>query len=258
MSNPQKEQTRFFNDIYKPRTINLPFPYDNLDHGKKVLDNEAECDRYIGLYGGHHFHKLYEAFPSTKFENMEAKNIEIIDWGCGQALATCVLIDYFFENSFRPKIESVALIEPSAIALSRGYSFVCQMLQPNFSSNSTIKTVHKCIDNLNYSDFDSNPSNIKIHLFSNIIDVEYFEINKLYQLIINLFKGENRIICTSASRYTAISRIDNFYNLFIKNSTVIDSCKSSEAIFKEIFFNKNKRFEIGKIERYERQFTVRL
>ncbi|WP_155960447.1 hypothetical protein [Fischerella sp. PCC 9605] len=117
ISSPQKAQIRFLDDIYKPRAKNLQLPHHNLDHGTKVLNEEAECDTYIALYGGHHFHKLYAAFSSTNFQYTEGKSVEIIDWGCGQALATCVLIDYFIEKRISPKIESMALIERTVARL---------------------------------------------------------------------------------------------------------------------------------------------
>lgn len=90
------------------------------------------------------------------------------------------------------------------------------------------------------------------------IDVKCFEINKLYELIINRFQGLNRIICTSLSRNTVNHRIDEFYNLFNDVHTVRYSSTSSEAIYKKKFIIRNNRFEMRKIQRYERQFTVKL
>lgn len=220
-----------------------------------MLTEETECDKYIALYGGHHFHKLYTAFASTNFLYTDNKNVEIIDWGCGQALATCVLIDYLIEKQINPNIVSITLIEPSSIALWRGYGFVRQILQPNFSTNSTIRTVNKYMDSLDRSDLVSSSGNIKVHLFSNIIDVEGFDLNKLYQLIANCFQGVNRIICTSpqsARNY----RLDTFYNLFSQSWHIKSSFHSSEAIHQEIFNILTGKFEIWKIERYERQFRV--
>ncbi|MEH2272288.1 MAG: hypothetical protein V7K68_28365 [Nostoc sp.] len=261
ISSPQEAQiqVRFFEDIYKSKIEKLPFLRDvDIDHGRKVLNTEAECDKYIALYSGHHFHKLYAAFPSTNFQYTEGKSVEIIDWGCGQALATCVLMDYLIEKRISPKIESITLVEPSSIALWRGYSFVRQMLQPTFSNNSLIQTVNKCIDNLNSSDFVSSFSNIKIHLFSNILDVEDFDLKKLYQLIINSFSGFNRIICTSPYHNARNYRIDSFYNLFNEYPMVKKSFYSDKAIYEEIFYNKTGKFQNCKIERYERQFTIKL
>lgn len=261
VSSPKEPQIqfRFFDDIYKPKIEKLPLLYDvDIDRGRKVLNTEEECDKYIALYGGHHFHKLYAAFPSTNFQYTEGKSIEIIDWGCGQAFATCILMDYFIEKCISPKIELITLIEPSSIALWRGYSFVRQMLQPTFSNNSLITTVNKCIDNLNFSDLVSSSSNIKIHLFSNILDVENFDLNKLYQLIISSFSGFNRIICTSPYNNARNYRIDSFYNLFNEYGMVKNSFYSDEAIYQEIFYNNIKKFKISKIQRYERQFTIKI
>jgi hypothetical protein len=254
ISSAQITQIRFIDDIYKPRINKLQFPLPNLDNGIKLLYEELECDTYIAVYGGHHFHKLYTAFPSTNFHYIEGKSIEIIDWGCGQALATCILMDYLIENRINPKIKSITLIEPSTFALWRGYSFVRQMLQSTSYSKS-ITTVNKYIDNLSSSDFVSENDNIKIHLFSNIIDVEGFNLAHLYKTITNSFKGVNRIICTSPynNRY---HRMNDFYQLFNEVHSIKNSFHSNEDIYQEIFYIKNRQFETRKIKRYERQFTI--
>ncbi|MEB3216786.1 MAG: hypothetical protein VKN72_11225 [Nostocales cyanobacterium 94392] len=254
----QQAQTRFFDNIYISRTGEIQVPFDNLDGGTRVLSEEAECDRYIALYGGHHFHKLYAAFSSTNFKYTEGKSVEIIDWGCGQAIATCVLIDYLIEKGIKPEIKSITLIEPSSIALWRGYNFVCQMLQPNLLNHSIIKTGNKNIDYLEFSDFITSDSNIKIHLFSNIIDVEAFDLSKLYNLIINCFQGINRIICTSPYQSARNYRIDDFYNMFGEYPGTVNPSDSHEEIFKEIFKVATGKFEKSRIARYERQFTIKI
>lgn len=132
------------------------------------------------------------------------------------------------------------------------------MLQPNLSSNSIIRTVNKHIDYLEFSDFVSSDSNIKIHLFSNIIDVEGFDLNKLYNLIINCFQGISRIICTSPYQSARNYRIDTFYNMFDEYPTVRNQFHSNEAIYKEVFKVSLGRFETSKITRCERQFTIKV
>lgn len=132
------------------------------------------------------------------------------------------------------------------------------MLQPTFSNNSLITTVNKCIDKLNYSDFVSSSRNIKIHLFSNILDVEDFDLYKLYQLIIQSFSGFNRIICTSPYNNARNYRIDSFYELFNGYAILKNSFYSHEAIYERIFYNNSGKFKTSKIQRYERQFTIKL
>ncbi|MDB9486914.1 hypothetical protein PN492_10225 [Dolichospermum circinale CS-537/01] len=263
--NLENAQIRFFDSIYrhcveKCRIENNAYSISMLkmlNNGTAVLSDETECDWYIAFYGGHHFYKLNAAFDSTNFRYTEGKDLEIIDWGCGQALATCVLIDYLIENSIKPNIVSITLIEPSSIALNRGCRFIQQMFQNYFSMNTTIRVVNKYIDDLNTSDLPSHTDTIKIHLFSNLIDVEAFNIDGLYQLIVNSFKGLNRLICTSPDNYR-LNRLDQFYNLFKESCDVRNSVQSDQEIYKEIFYFKTRKYERRRIGRCERQFSVNL
>lgn len=254
---------RFIDGIYKPCVEKCQSIQDIqsvlriLDNGKAVLDDERKCDLYIAFYGGHHFHKLYAAFASTNFPHTESKDIEIIDWGCGQALATCVLIDYLIENNINPNIVSVTLIEPSLISLNRGYNFTRQMLQSTFSSSCTLRKVNKYINDLTSNDLASEMGTIKVHLFSNIIDVEAFCLNDLHRLMLASFLGYNRLICTSPDN-DGKYRLGNFYNLFSQSCQVFNSASSDEPIYQEIFYFKNKQYERQRIGRCERQFTVNL
>ena len=255
---PQEEQIRFFSSIYSASVTRaeIRVPFDNLDNGTRVLSNESECINYIALYGGHHFYKLYAAYASTKFENIEGTDIEIIDWGCGQALATCVLIDYLIEKNINLNVSSITLIEPSTFALQRGLGLVERMFQNNPSTHSVVRLVNKDIDALTPNDLVSEPDSIKIHLFSNIIDVQGFDLTQLYQLICSSFHGVNRVICTSPYN-EGQQRLETFYNLFPSHQ-VTGASSSSEAIYGEVFYAKTRRYEVREISRCERQFTVNL
>jgi hypothetical protein len=250
---------RFFDNIYRLsiEKANFQKPFDDLDRGTRVLSNETECNQYIALYGGHHFHKLYAAYRSTRFENIKDRNVEIIDWGCGQALATCILVDYLIDTDIELNVSSVTLIEPSAIALQCGCNYVHQMLQNSLSIGSMLRRISKYIDELLPVDLVSDPGNIKIHLFSNIIDLEGFDLRQLHRLIIDSFQGVNRIIYTSPDNLRK-QRLDTFYDLFLQSHQPMRESNSNEAIYGEIFYAANRRFEQRRIGRYERQFTVNL
>ena len=150
----QKASIRFSN-IYKDSVTRsaIRVPFDNLDNGTRVLRDELECIRYIALYGGHHFHKLYAAYGSTMFKKIKSENIEIFDWGCGQALATCVLVDYLIEKNINLNVMSITLIEPSTVALQSGRRLVRQMFQNHSSTDSTVRLVNKYMDDLTSNDF---------------------------------------------------------------------------------------------------------
>ncbi len=170
----QDNQTRFFENIYRPAVAeaNLTVPFNVLERGRALIRNERDCVEYIAAYGGQHFHKLNAAFASWEFHRTEDRNVEIIDWGCGLATATCVLIDYLIENRISPNITSITLIEPSAVAIEKGHELIHRMFQTNILVDCEIKLVAKGIDDVLRTDFVSETNNIKIHLFSNIIDME--------------------------------------------------------------------------------------
>lgn len=256
--NSQEAQTRF-KDIYTASVAkaDLRVPFDNLDSGTRVLSNEAECLRDIALYGGHHFHKLYKAYSSTKFENIEGRDIEIVDWGCGQALATCILIDYLIGKNINLNVSSITLVEPSAVALKCGHSLVSKMFQNAPSTRSVVRSVNKYIDDLTSTDLVLESDSIKVHLFSNIIDVEGFDLRRLYHLMVSSFHGLNRIICTSPDNKRR-QRLEMFYNFFLQSHEVMRTSSSNEAIYGEIFYAQTEKYEEQRIGRCERQFTVNL
>jgi hypothetical protein len=253
-------KVRFFENIYKEivERANISIPFDNLDYGRKILENEEECERYIALYGGHHFHKLRAAFESTNFNYLNGRNIEIIDWGSGQAFATCVLIDYLIESQVKANILKITLIEPSKIATKKGCDLITIMIQ-NESVSDIIKIINKPLDELILEDFETAYENIKIHLFSNILDVEVFDVENLYNLIIRQFKGLNRMICTSPKNSRQrTSRLDRFYELFKNNYAVNPLFESEIDITEEVFVVSKNRYEKSTIKRYEKQFSVDL
>ena len=222
------------------------------------MENDEECERYIALYGGHHFHKLNAAFTSTNFKFLNGKNVEIIDWGCGQAIATCVLIDYLIENQISPNILRITLVEPSEIATKKGCELIAQMFQ-NEDVNEIIRIINKPFDSLVSEDFETDYENIKVHLFSNIIDVEVFNVKHLYNLIIGRFSGINRFICTSPKNSPQrTARLDEFYKLFTDNYVVNLFFESGESIVEEVFIVGSGKYEDFEIKRYEKQFSVNL
>ena len=255
-------ETRFIEDIYKPSLSrcnidSLREVLRKTDKGKAVLQDEESCDQYLAMYGGSHFYKLLAAFKATNFPAVEGKNIEIVDWGCGQALATSILLDYFTQQRIQPVISRITLVEPSFISVERGRRFVLHMLSPNAGNTTAVQVINKPLDDILSEDFNSNPSTIKVHLFSNILDVDAFNIENLYKLIVESFNGLNRFIGVSP-KYSQSKRLDTFYNLFSDSFDLSRQIFREEDLMGEVFFFRTKRYERRTIKRYERQFTVTL
>lgn len=251
---------RFYANIYATCVERMKaqgYLDNSLGRGTKVLSDEVECDRYLAFYGGHHFHKLYEAFKSTEFQRTQCRNLEVFDWGCGQAVATCILIDYLIEKNIHPNLVSITLIEPSYTALQRGYYFTRRILENRPSTYPNIITINKYLDDLTISDIVSHSNNLKLHLFSNILDVEAFDLHRLYELITSSFQGVNRFICTSPRNHRHL-RLDDFYRLFSESWEVYNHFETSQPIQGKVFYVRNGEYQLREISRHEKQFSVKL
>ena len=184
----------------------------SLQRGVQVLTDEKQLFTYLFSYGLMHFEKMRSSFSSLP-TNIINNNIHIIDWGCGQALASISLLEYFSED--KDSFKKVTLVEPSEIALKRASLHVKKL-----SSNINIVTINKDLDSLKSADFPQTSSEINIHLFSNILDIDLFVMTQLVDLIKTTFKGENYFVC--ASPYIndlKTSRLDSFMKSFLAMPT---------------------------------------
>ncbi len=183
--------------------------FKSLNRGVAVLTEEKQLYAYMKSYGAMHFAKLNSSFaelPATLFK----QDIDIIDWGCGQAMATITLIDFLTTKRIEPSLQNVVLIEPSEIALKRA-----ALHTQKLSKNSIIHTVNKDIDSVSHYDLTALSHKVKLHLFSNILDVDLFSLSDLLSLIDNDCSGENYFVCSSPYiNDTKTSRIDSFVDYF--------------------------------------------
>ena len=161
----------------------------NLMRGVKIIDNEELLFAYMTLYGKKHQAKLNNVFKNL-LELPDEFNI--IDWACGQGLASIVFFDYIKRQNVDCNINQVVLSEPSKLALERASLHI-----QKYYSDAKVKTVNKDIDSLDVSDIAPNNNWSNIHFFSNILDIELFDMAYLFNLIENSFIGYNYFICVS-------------------------------------------------------------
>ena len=241
IQNPNFDKIRtiskdYIMDIGNPNNLHY-----QLNQGVIVIEEEDLLYKYLFNYGKMHKAKLYSSFD-TVIHQLNNKTINIIDWGCGQALATSLLIDYIKERSLNIDISNIILIEPSSLALSRGLLHI-DVLKEN---EIEIKAVNKDIDSLEISDLIINNANITLHLFSNILDVEFFQLDKEFlEKISSSQKRLNYFICVSPNiNDKRNARLDIFYRYFNNNfETELISDRSDD---------------IGKYKRYEKIFKTQI
>ncbi|MDQ6989587.1 MAG: hypothetical protein Q9M19_06860 [Mariprofundaceae bacterium] len=78
--------------------------------------------------------------------------------------------------------------------------------------------INKGIEQLDSNDLETNEQSIKFHVFSNILDVNTFNLSNLFEIINQTQNGQNYFICVSPDYYSGNLRLDEFINYF-KNST---------------------------------------
>lgn len=186
--------------------------FHSLLRGVKILTEEEELYAYMYSFGKMHYNKLVTSFNLLPKE-FHKKEIIVIDWACGQAMGSMSYLDYLKKSNITQNISSITLIEPSVIALKRA-----SLHLKTFDNAINIITINKDIDALAANDVhNGNKAKTKLHLFSNILDIDLFSLTHLLELIKIGYPGDNYFICISPY-VTDIKtgRIDSFVNYFSK------------------------------------------
>ena len=80
--------------------------YERLQRGEKIIDDEKLLYKYLVSFGGKHKVKLYSAYDES-IDKIKNEKIDIVDWGCGQAIATMLLLNYAKEKNIKLDIENI-------------------------------------------------------------------------------------------------------------------------------------------------------
>ena len=177
--------------------------YDDLERGKGILDDDDHLNMYLHSFGRMHKAKLDMAFNSMSGADFFGEEVEVFDWGCGQGTATICLLDFLKEKHITPNIKQICLVEPSSAATKRA-SDVIKCYNPSYS----VSTITKDFDSLETNDFKRTNTR-RIHLFSNILDVEAFDLAKFIHLFQQVFGSDNYFICVGPY-YSNNRRVDEF------------------------------------------------
>ena len=184
----------------------------SLQRGVKVLTEQNQLLAYLNSYGKMHHAKMMSAINPINQNDLQGE-LEIYDWGCGQGLASICFLERLIEQEINYSINKFTLIEPSEIAIKRA-----SLHLRKFTSGTQIITINKDLDSLRNDDIESNEMRTKIHLFSNILDIDLFSMTDLINLLKFNFKGKCIFICVSPFVDTfKTERIDSFVGSFSNN-----------------------------------------
>ena len=197
--------TKFYRELPQALQDEL---YEALNRGIDILDSEPQMTAYLFAFGKMHQAKLEYAFSKLPEEFLEQPEINIIDYGCGQALGTMCYADFLCENDYSQNVKTITLIEPSEICLKRAALHASM-----FFPNAEIKTVSKGFDDLFKDDIACSEGTPTLHILSNVLDVLSFDIDKFANLVKGCLKGYNQFICVGP--YFNYSEKDNRMKAFL-------------------------------------------
>ena len=169
--------------------------YRDIQRGVCQLQNEPELNMYIHALGLMHEAKLQHAFDHMSSEFTDHSTIDIIDYGCGQAIGTICYADFLRKIGKSQEVRRITLIEPSQRALSRAALHVSC-----FFPDAEIVAIHKGFDDLVEDDLFIDREIPTLHIFSNVLDLadDCFNLKSFAYLIedkLDGYRGENQFIC---------------------------------------------------------------
>lgn len=154
---------------------------DNLSYTQfRISTNRAKsqlkCDKeaifYTVAYAWTHYlsarRLLTQTFESIEF-NAQSNSWQVIDYGCGQGIASLALLDHIAEAGYAHNTSiDLVLIEPSVISLNIA-KFLCKRLAQARGIKLTVQTQACYLDEVVLP--KQNACGKTLHLMSNILDI---------------------------------------------------------------------------------------
>ncbi|MEG0341386.1 MAG: class I SAM-dependent methyltransferase [Acinetobacter sp.] len=175
---------QFFKNYILPNFSYSEFS-NRTQRAKNPLKLFEDLISYMALYGLGHYQRMRAIFDhvqaQSSFQLAQPVKATIVDYGCGQGIATLALLDHLIKSKHNIEELNIILIEPSTMALERAIYWINSKAQ-----DAKIKisyTVHAC----NFDELDDDFLSCQydypyIHLFSNILDIYSTGTYSLYNL----------------------------------------------------------------------------
>lgn len=217
--------------------------YSELRRGVAVIDREELLWQYLWSYGLMHQSKMELAFSRLhELRDIVSERFSVVDWGCGQGLATMCLLDHLKREGIDAAPEQTILVEPSELALENA------RLHVGLAGISEPRLVRKYLDDVLEEDVETD-SAVTIHLFSNILDVTGFDLMRLARLIGDNATGKHLFVCVSPLNGRE-KRLDTFRDYFVD---VVELASESSSL-NDVSLIADEVFEKGERGNY----TVKL
>ncbi|MEE1082604.1 MAG: leucine-rich repeat domain-containing protein, partial [Paludibacteraceae bacterium] len=218
--------------------------YEKLKRGVVQIDTEPQMLVYLYSFGKMHKAKLDCAFAHLPKDFLQQPEINIIDYGCGQAIGTMCYVDFLKEEGIIQNIRKVTLIEPSETCLKRA-----ALHTSVFLPEAEITTVNKTFDKLLMTDIETNENIPTLHILSNVLDLK-FNLDRFALVITEHIKGYNQFVCVGPyfSYSNKDERISKFCSLIHGKENFSKVYEKYELDADKPWTANIKLFSIGELE----------
>ena len=169
----------------------LPAAKARVSGGIRLLNSESELNDYLVAFGEIHRAKLMEFLPHIPFREFEETGLILVDWGCGQGLASAVTLDYLRLRSYHVEIKAVRLIELVRPALDRACGIIDKYLPSPDCEELAVKWNREGMSAL----CEDLPEGVPVlHLFSNILDIVGLDIEGVRETVEKMRGGRRSYV----------------------------------------------------------------
>ena len=232
-------------------------------NGALVIVDPAGLDAYIACYGGMHYHKMIDACQQINLNQLAGNAlVEVWDWGCGPGIATYALLDEM--QSCGVSTENIArlvLIDSSGCAVRRAFELLSRDW-PNFFTHASVHRIEADLSQLRDTVLPTNRLTIKLHLLSNVLDLEGLDVQRFGSFVQQTFSGTNIFLMVSPANARADSQITSFCRTVMYGKRVEYNRIRQAALLRRVYqvWPENQRGFVAlyPITRYERLLGVTL
>lgn len=184
---------------------------------------------YLRSYGNMHQAKIRKTCEYLPLREICSQPFHIIDWGCGQGLASVCFLDKLRDEHIQYTDPDITLIEPSEAALSRA-----KIHLEAYVGKDKVKCVKKYLDDVNVDEITSSALHT-VHFFSNVLDIKTIDLKLLASKVGASEMDGIHYICCIGPLFSNNRRIGAFYNHFDTPEIIF---QGSEA---EYFYKQSKK-----------------
>lgn len=224
----------YVSEVYK--TLSYTSFANATNRAKTPLASIEQAVMYTTLYGKNHFDRfngvIAQIMGDSERTEPVTRTINIVDYGCGQAIASLALLSYLeqYVNCENFTL-NFYLVEPSRTTLDLAVLLVTKM-SSRIAANIVIHQYHKDMaDFLEHDNEALGTADYSMHLFSNVLDIA-----EVQQQIPNLcnylhsIDGKQMVIASGprySSNYQGLQQLkQSLSNVVVKQDVTNFSVKS--------------------------------